>query len=86
MVVLPKEGRDRLRHDAGEGEGDPDVQLSTCQVLQFLEPLQTVVGSMECLLGERQQFLPGFGECHLMAVSLKQGLLKVILQLQDLMG
>ena len=40
---------------------------------------------MECLFGKRQQFLTCLGQYHLMAVSLKQGLLQLILQLQNLM-
>ena len=44
MGVLSQEGGDGLCHDAGEGEGDADVQLPSSHVLQFLEPLHAVVG------------------------------------------
>ena len=83
-MLFQKSG-DGLGHDAGEGEGDPDIQLSTCQVLQFLQPLQAVVGGMERLFGKRQQFQTSLGQYHLMAVSLEQGLLQFVLQLQNLM-
>ena len=84
LRIAAEESRQRLSHDTGKGEGDADIQFATHQVLQLVQPEQTVVGCIHRLLGKRQKRLPCLGEHHLMTVAVKQRLSQFILQLQNL--
>ena len=55
MGIFAQEGCDGLGHDAGEGEGDTDVELTTHEMLEFIETQQAVVCRHQRLLGQWQK-------------------------------
>ena len=84
MRIATEKGSERLGHDARKREGDTDVEFSTHQVLQLVEPQQAVVCIENGLSGKWQQRLARLSEHHLMAVAVEEGLVEFILQLQNL--
>ena len=83
--IASQEGGQRLGHDAGEREGDADVQFAAHEILQLLKAQQTVVGRADGIFGQREQRLPGLGERHLAAIAEEERLVEFALEQQDLL-
>ena len=62
MGIFAQEGGDGLGHDACEGEGDADVELTTHEMLEFIETQQAVVCRHQRLLGQWQKRLSSLRE------------------------
>ena len=85
LRVLSHKIGHRLGHNTAERERYADVQLAGKQLFQLLQAQHTVIHHVYALTGHRQQYLASLGKHHLMTVTHKQLLVKLLLQVQNLL-